>query len=747
MVTTIRKILLLVVAASVSQAQDAQPREDQPKIVLVLSGGAALGFAHVGFLKLLEEVGIPIDAVAGNSMGSLIGGLYAAGYSPGDIEAVAKQINWAQVFLNEGADRTDGLMEERRPFFTLAFDRSGTGVRKGLLPDQNITLLLSRLMYRVSMLERFEDLPLPFRTIAVDIANGITVPLERGVLYRAMRASMSLPLIFPPVPLNGTYFVDGGILDNNPVDLALEWGADIIIDIDVGSFASRKPSEINSLSVVADQTIRLIQSNGTATGANEYRLAMDLSDFFWTDFAKSQALIDRGEAIARLPENRAALEALAAEIEKLRPLEKRDWRRSGSYQNIPEPLFTRVRLDSINSDGVVEPEESYREEFPPKYLTALFGAFFNKSVDLSRLEAAIEIVRRRGLYESVGYHVEQAPEDATYTLVLTGVRAQTRKNEFSLTADAVILGGRNSRIGMSESAGFTFRDPLLPNSLLKSEFSFSDSQGAHLSLGYTQHFSPLFALRLKADGAYSAILASQPDRELSTFAFVAAEAQAAFTLANFFELALSYRYAPLWYEDTERGAYRGDLHTAALSIDFDTQNITQPLFFTFLYNSKWRLSLEFPFAGSRFHEGFPWYERFELTWRKLWVIHPWRNLVFDAGAASYRGELESKWTLFSPVGGIPGYSGEDIQGRHKLIFGATYLEEIRPLSNLLSMRSFFRLTIRGGSLWRQFDSFDQFRQWRGGVRVGLHLETPIGTLFAGPEFSFDGRVQFSIYYN
>jgi predicted acylesterase/phospholipase RssA len=748
----------------------------KPKIALVLSGGAALGFAHLGFLKVLEEVGIPVDIVIGTSMGSLIGALYAAGYSPGDIETVSSQINWAQVFLNEGADRIGGLLEERRPIFTLAFDRAGMGDKKGLLPDQNITLLLSRLVYRVSMVGDFAALPLPFKAVAVDIANGVSVPLESGPLYRAMRASMSIPVVFPPAPLNGTYLVDGGLLDNNPVDLALEWGADIIIDVDVGSFASRPPAEINGAAIVIDQTIRLIQSTGIlpnpASGREDYRLAMDLSDFFWTDFAKSKALIDRGEQLTRSTESMKALLDLAAEIEKARPLERRDWRRSGAYSGLPEPVFSRVRLVSIGTDAAPVDEKTRLAQFPQKYLDSLFDGFFNKPPDLSKIEAAIEILRRRGNFESLGYHLEAIPGGGNsgreYTLALTGVHARERKNDFSFALDADLLWGEHSRIGMTDYIDLRFRDLFLPNSLLSAGFSykFSDVQGPGGALGYTQELSSIFTLGLNVDGGYyaSTILAFQPVGELSTFGFMNAAARFAWKPADFFELSASYRYAPLWYEDKVSGvAYAGDLHLAGLALNFDTLKVTRPRFFAFFYNLQVRLSVEFPFAGQRLYDGtaggvaggvaggniFPWYERLEAEGRKAWIVRPWRNFIFDANFASYRGELESEWTLFnlSGIDGVPGYSGDAVPGRERLIIGASYLEEITPLSNLLAARSFFRFTVRGGNLWTHLESIEQLAQWRGGARAGLQIETPLGIIFFGPELSFEGAFQFCVFFN
>jgi NTE family protein len=751
-------LCISVFSAGVLPAEERAAEAKPPKIALVLSGGAALGFAHVGFLKVLEETGIPVDIVIGNSMGSLIGGLYAAGYSPGDIEKTASEINWAQVFLNEGADRTENLLEERqRPFFTLAFDREGTGRSKGILPDQNITLLLSRLVYRVAAREHFSDLPLPFKTLAVDIAGGRVLPLQSGPLYRAMRASMSIPLVFPPVPMRETYLVDGGILDNNPIDLALEWGADIIIDVDVGSFAARAPEELGTLETVTDQTVRLIQSasimSNLASGREDFRLDMDLSDFFWTDFAKARQLIDRGEQLSRSVENIKALLALAEKIEKTRPLEKRNWKRRGIYQELPVPVFTGVRLVSIGVNGKTEDAETYQKEFSAKYLASLFDVFFNTPADFTKLESAIEIIRRRGNYESAGYHLEDYTDEeggAGCRLVITGVRAQERNNDFSLGLRASYAWGEQTHLGINESVDVNFHNIFFPDSLLTLHFSydFSDTQGPGGAVAFTRQLSSLFSLQVTVDGAYyvSTIQAFQPEGELSSFGFVNAGTHLVFSPDTLFNIALSYRYAPFWYNHETLPSYYEGRHLAALSIGVDTVNVSRPLYFDFLYNLMWRFSIEFPLTGWDTRH---WYERFEWYAQKVWLPRSNRNFISDVTAASYRGDLESRWTFFSPAGktGIPGYSGDSLLGRDKFLIGITYLEEITPLSNLLSLRSFFAATVRGGNIWKRFETILDAGNWRGGLRAGFQIETPVGAVFFGPECSFDGRLQFCIYYN
>jgi predicted acylesterase/phospholipase RssA len=701
-------------------------------------------------------------------MGSLIGGLYAAGYSPGDIERAAADINWGHVFLNDMSERSVAPLAGRTPVLDINFDRTGRGKSKGLLPDQNITLLLSRLVYRVSMTEDFGALPLPFQTIAVDISKGREVPLGGGILYRAMRSSMSFPILFPPVPLDGGWFVDGALMDNNPVDMALAWGADIIIDVDVGSFSPLDSDEIDSLEAMTNQTIRLIQSTSGIPdldfGREHYRLTMDLDDFFWTDFGRFRELIARGEQSARSVESMRGLLALADRVGKTRPLRVRNWERRGTYQDIPDPVFTRARLVSIGIDGLVESGYADMERLAPRFITSLFDGFFGAPVDFEQLEMMVEIVRQRGNYESVGYHLESLPEGGC-GLVLTGVRSHERKNDIALAMDAAFNISSTVDLGMASYIRLNFRDLFMSSSLLGLDLSYAVSrvQGPALSLRYTKGLSPLFSLGLEIDGTYyaSSVHGYQPEGELSSFGLVNTGFRFTYSPADFLNLNLMYHYEPLWYEGKNFNTrlqrsetdidYFADLHVLKFLLSYDTITVKQPLLWGFLDNLTLDLRAALPFAGSRHFQGENsyWYENLELSLKKAWTPRPYRRFVHDAVIASYRGDLESIWTLLNPAGkeGIPGYSGVQVLGREKIILGLSYLEELRPLSNLLNMRAFFFMTLRGGNVWDDLDRWERFQELRGGLRAGLQLETPVGTLFMGPECSFDGKFQFCVYYN
>ena len=229
-------LFLLAVSLSAEPVVDAE----RERVGLVLSGGAARGLAHIGVLKALEEQGVMIDAIAGTSMGAVVGGLYAAGYSVSELEQLATELDWQQA-LSDAPPRADipfRRKQDDRDFLVkqkLSFRDDGSlGLPLGLLQGQNLALLLEKLFARAGAVEDFDQLPIPFRAVAADIATGETVVFADGHLALAVRASMSIPAVLTPVEVEGRLLVDGGISNNIPVDIAREMGVDRVIVVDIG---------------------------------------------------------------------------------------------------------------------------------------------------------------------------------------------------------------------------------------------------------------------------------------------------------------------------------------------------------------------------------------------------------------------------------------------------------------------------------------------------------------------------------
>lgn len=220
-------------------SDDSSPKTNQadisdterPKIGLVLSGGGARGFAHIGVLKVLEENNVPIDYIVGTSMGSIIGGLYAIGLSPEEIEKGVNGVAWEKVF-NDFAYRefkTFRRKKEDFDFFNIhriGINSGGFQLSPGLIEGQQIELALDRLAYPGFHINDYDELRIPFRAVATNIENGDAFIIKNGNIARAMRASMSIPGALPPIVIDDTLLVDGGLANNIPIDIARRMGAD-----------------------------------------------------------------------------------------------------------------------------------------------------------------------------------------------------------------------------------------------------------------------------------------------------------------------------------------------------------------------------------------------------------------------------------------------------------------------------------------------------------------------------------------
>ncbi|MEZ0472481.1 patatin-like phospholipase family protein [Luteimonas salinilitoris] len=236
-------LLALPVAAfagdAVAQGGESGAME-RPRTCLVLGGGGARGAAHIGLLKVLERERVSVDCIVGTSMGAIVGGMYAAGYGADEIEAILQHVDWQSV-LHDRPPRAQRTMRRKRDDLRrlggieLGLRNGKIALPRGMIQGQRLELLLRRLLLPTWRIEHFDDLPIPFRAVATDIVTGDKVVFERGDLAMAIRASMSVPAVFAPVRIDGQLLVDGGIVDNVPIDEARKLGAERLIVSRVGS--------------------------------------------------------------------------------------------------------------------------------------------------------------------------------------------------------------------------------------------------------------------------------------------------------------------------------------------------------------------------------------------------------------------------------------------------------------------------------------------------------------------------------
>jgi len=282
--------------------------QKKPKIGLVLSGGGAKGIAHIGVIRFLESKGIKPDYIVGTSMGSLIGGLYAIGYTPDELEMIVKTRDW-DFLLNDEIKRKNVLIgqgdKNKNTLMTLPLDGLKPQMASGLYKGQNILTFFEIMTREYNRDINFDSLKIPFRCIATNIETGEEKVFSNGQLSNVMRASMSIPSVFAPYEINEELYVDGGIVNNFPTNVAKAMGADIIIGVDVGAVLYQK-EEINSIIKILDQTssfynYRVAQENKKLC---DIYIRPNINGISAMDFSKTDTIINRGYIAAKKNEDK-----------------------------------------------------------------------------------------------------------------------------------------------------------------------------------------------------------------------------------------------------------------------------------------------------------------------------------------------------------------------------------------------------------------------------------------------------------
>lgn len=280
------------------------PVEARPKIGLVLGGGGALGLAHIGVLRVLEEQRVPIDYIVGTSMGSIIAGLYASGMSPDDIQSLLEELDWDDIMSDRTSRRElffRRKLDDQRFLFEVGVSRRGFKFGAGMAAGQKFNNMMEAVTLRASHIDNFDELPVPYRAVATDLIAGEAYIMSSGRLSRAMRASMAVPGVFTPVAQSGRILIDGGIVNNLPVDVAEAMGADIVIAVDVGAAADRvDPETMFTLGGVIGRAYTIAQRPQQMENFRRADIGIqpDLVGMTASQFSRVREFVPRGVAAA-----------------------------------------------------------------------------------------------------------------------------------------------------------------------------------------------------------------------------------------------------------------------------------------------------------------------------------------------------------------------------------------------------------------------------------------------------------------
>lgn len=474
-------LLLFFLGISSVQAEEtgdsiAKPHK-RPKIGLVLSGGGAKGFAHIGVIKVLEEAGLQIDYVAGTSMGAVIGALYASGYSTEQMEEIVRTQDWEKM-MNDDIPRRYIPFEEKltsTPYLaTLPFFNKGIKVKTGLKGGQMVGLYLTRLTNHVSNIKDYDSIGIPFVCVATDIETGLPYRMRRGDIQRSIRASVSIPFYFTPIEVDGRLLVDGGLTDNFPVDVARELGADIIIGVDVQDELLSK-DDIVSSPALASQIISLM-------GIEEYERAKANTDIYIHPDMRGAGMMDfqRGLEIIKCGEDKARemLPLLRHLADSLQNIEAFVPKRTTAKQT-DTILVTSIFFPDLDARNIKRLGKNFKKKPPHR-------------MSINDIEEVIYKISTSGFYQDVWYDIDPEADGEGHSLTIHCKR---------VSDNAISIGAHyDTDYGIGILASVKMRNFIWKNynHMLRFNAYIAESPYAELDFQFAQMRKFKFGLNIRA---------------------------------------------------------------------------------------------------------------------------------------------------------------------------------------------------------------------------------------------------------
>jgi NTE family protein len=387
----ITMVLLFNLSLPISSVMAETSKVERPKIGIALGGGGALGLAHIGVLKWLEENRIPIDYVAGTSMGGLIGGCYATGMSAEEIEVLLKNIDWYQLFDSMPPLRSVNFRrkEDRRNYFAeleIGYRDNGFKLPQGLA-GYRISLLLSRIALPYSSINSFDELPIPYRCVSADINHDEVVVMSDGSLAEAMRATMAVPGVFTPVKRDGRLLIDGGIFDNVPTDVTKQMGADVIIAVHLKAKRGKTRSSENSNVLLSTIDSILENNSRRSLGIADVVLDPQMGNLNEISWKAIEQFITYGYQAA----------AMQAEKLKKYSLNEADWQKYLQQRNQRKRMVTAIPTDILVLGASSQNASTIRTSLQ---------AHLGRLLEPIQLEADLTDIMGSSLYESLRYEFQ-----------------------------------------------------------------------------------------------------------------------------------------------------------------------------------------------------------------------------------------------------------------------------------------------------------------------------------------------------
>ncbi len=466
-----RKILTLILCSFMMQAMAQQ--QDRPKVGLVLSGGGAKGLAHIGVLEILEEEGIKVDYIGGTSMGAIIGGLYAAGYSARELDSIFNETNF-DILIQDNLPRNAKTFYEKEDAekyaITLPFDNFSIAFPSGLSKGQNIYNLMSRLTLHVSDVNDFSKLSIPFFCVATNVETGEEVILDKGSLAKAISASGAIPSLLSPIKMDDKLLTDGGVSNNYPVEEMKKRGADIIIGVDVqDSLVGQK--KLKSVIEIMNQisNFRRIQDMREKKQLTDIYIKPDITNFSVLSFDQGNAIIDSGRV------------ASMKQIDRIKELPKKS--ASDSVNN------HLLKVEDFNITGLtLEGNNNY----PRSYVQGKLKLNYEKPYNFQDLSIGLNNLSATGNFDRINYRLIPQKKEGDYLLAM---QMQESENKMLLRlalhydelyrSAALINLTRKSLLFTNDVASLD----LIVGDNLRYNFNYYLDKGYYWSVGITSRYN------------------------------------------------------------------------------------------------------------------------------------------------------------------------------------------------------------------------------------------------------------------
>ena len=706
------------VSSLTAVAQDAPPAPKRMTIGVALEGGGALGLAHIGVLRWFELHHIPIDYISGNSMGGLVGGLYATGKSPDELEKLVKTIDWS-LLIGGGTPYADISFRRKEDERAIQNDlvigfKHGPSLPSGMDSGHQISLLIDRETLAYSTVKSFDDLPIPFRCVSTELISGKAHVFDKGPIGLAMRSTMSLPAIFAPIRDGDRVYVDGALVDNLPTDLARQMGPDVVIAIHL-QVAPATADEIQSLFSVLGRSI----SVGTA--ATELRgmeaadlvVKVDVQKFTALEFDKAEALIQQGMQAAE-EKSKILLPYALDQAAWTEYLARRNARKKGT---VGVPQF--IRVEGTNPDF---------EQKIQTFLQPLVG----KPIDTQALDTYLTRLTGIGRFESASYGLTQ--NDGEVGLLVT-----IREKNYAppvLQPAFVVDGSEPDNVTFTLGGRLTFLDVAGYGSELRTDFEFGNNYGldAELYKRFSQTSRWFIAPRVTASDSAQWLYSHNNPQADYRIGRAGVGLDIGYAVSRFSEVRVGYEYG---YEDAtlklgtpEFQSVKGEVGGARFR--FTSDHLDDPIVPRQGYFNQ--LTFHWLNMSPGAPEAFPTLDAKIQFFKK--VSRPASVFVVGEGGSTLGYDRTGIPQYF--LGGTPGllaYGQNEVRGDQYFLFRAGYLHRLLTLPPFLGS-ALYAVTFY--EVGKMYNAPGVSRLPTDGA-AGLIVRTAIGPILIGGSYGDTGH--------